>query len=116
VSTSWAAAVAELEAERLEEAVDERRALRMRQLKRLRPEDRLLYMLAYEIPPRFTKVELACRFRIARSTMYERLARIKKELKPRVCGCGCGAELPRTSSRRRRYLNDMHRIRAWRRR
>jgi hypothetical protein len=94
----------ELAADELEAEEDAARARRRQQLDRLDRADKLLWVLAHEHPPRFTRGELASRFDIGRSTLYERLARIKKELTPRYCECGCGGELPRKSTRRRKYL------------
>lgn len=103
-----AAAAKERLLDEIEAEEDAARSRRRRELDRIDKRDQLLWRLAHEYPPRFTRAELARRFGISRSTLYERLARIKKELTPRYCACRCGGELPRKSTRRRKYL-DHHR-------
>jgi len=47
-----------------------------------------------------------------------RLARARAELEAdeRACACGCGETLPPSATVRRRYVDDTHRDRAYRRR
>ncbi len=86
----------------------------------LDPQDAALYKIVNHpwatgkvrvIPRAFLAREIG----IARSTLYDRLARIRKELEPRYCACGCGMVLPAKATRRRAYLDNSHGAAARRR-